>query len=420
MSAGFDESVKEQGTRFKLYPQAPVLEAFREPEIVWVSRPAGSVGPGPADDRMYVVDAIDKQPYEFPYLPPYRGATLPPAQPDEQGHFDYLDVNSREFLAAHMYGIARRILDIWEDYFDKMIEWHFEDHYARLELIPMIDWDNAQTGYGFIETGYGQSASGDRLPHCLNFDVLAHELGHSIIFSEVGYFQPTLTGEHLGFHESAADLVALVSVLHFDSVVDHLLERTKGNLYGLNKLNRIGELSETEQVRIASNVRKMSEFAQGWNRVHDLSEPLTGAVFDIFVDVFHQMLYERGLIGEELAALSFAFPYETVDLDEMQARFSRAYEDRHAEFKNVLLDARDYMGNALATAWRLLPRDYLSYLDVAEAFLQASESLTGPKYEPIIVDSFRWRGIGSVEVGPRLSSSLVYHDEGFRSDLLKS
>ena len=52
------------------------------------------------------------------------------------------------------------------------------------------EWDNAQPGYGFLEFGYGRRPGGgidhDR-PYCENFDVLAHELGHSIIFSQVGF-----------------------------------------------------------------------------------------------------------------------------------------------------------------------------------------------------------------------------------------
>jgi hypothetical protein len=240
---------------------------------VWVSPPAGSIGPGPTDDRMYVVDPIHKdQPYAFPDTPPYRQAVHPPVQPNEFGHFDHLDVNSRAFKAAHIYASLRRVLDIWEGYYDRPIDWHFQEQFDRLEVIPQLDWDNAQSGYGFIEAGHATSEDGVDHPFSLNFDVLAHELGHSIIFSEVGF--PTEgadTTEFLGFHESASDMVALISVLHFNSVVDHLLSTTRGNLYTLNELNRIGELSDTDQIRVASNDYTMSDFSGGWKKVHDLS-----------------------------------------------------------------------------------------------------------------------------------------------------
>mgnify|MGYP000169495743 CR=1 FL=1 len=88
------------GTRFKLFPQPPFLEAFQEPEIIEVSSPAGSVGPGPEDDRMYTIFPVDKaEPYgiganpdgDGMYLPPWKGEILPPALPDAEGHFDYLE-----------------------------------------------------------------------------------------------------------------------------------------------------------------------------------------------------------------------------------------------------------------------------------------------------------------------------------------
>src|SRR6185436_11018483 len=81
----------QSGTRFRLYPQAPFLHPGRPPEIVTISAPAGLVGPGPCDDRLYVVDPIGRRqgygivpgPYGTPYLnlPPWRGSVRWPAQP---------------------------------------------------------------------------------------------------------------------------------------------------------------------------------------------------------------------------------------------------------------------------------------------------------------------------------------------------
>src|SRR5688572_2619439 len=76
------DAYRGRGTRFRLYPQPPILQSIGAPEIVWVSQPPGSIGPGPSDDRMYVIDAVGKdEHYAFPYLPPYRGARNPPVRP---------------------------------------------------------------------------------------------------------------------------------------------------------------------------------------------------------------------------------------------------------------------------------------------------------------------------------------------------
>ena len=98
--------------------------------------------------------------------------------------------------------------------------------------------------------------------------------------------------------------MALVSSLHFNSVVDDLLLRTRGNLYTYNALSRMAELSTNEQIRIAANDVRLSRFVDGWNEEHLLSQPLTGAFFDIFVDMFHEFLLEHGLIPPEVEDLS--------------------------------------------------------------------------------------------------------------------
>lgn len=401
MSVQLDTDLKGKGIRFKLFPQPPVLSAFREPETVWISAPAGGIQPGPADNRMYVVDAIHKaEPYELPpNMPPFRGPVNPRVEPDAHGHFDYLDSTSRAFKAAHVYGVLRRALDIWEDYFAEPIQWHFREHYQKLEIIPIIDWDNAQSGYGFIETGWGQ-VNGVRQPYCLNFDVIAHELGHSIIFSKVGIPNEfTVTNAYLGFHESAGDLVALLAVLHFATFGKHLLETSGGNLYALNELNRIGELSDTEQIRLASHALRMTDVVTenrelSQQEKHQLGQPLTGAFFDIFVEVFQKTLVERGLISQELDATSRRVQEMDSLNDTVQGQFTDAYRNNPEGFKAVLFAARDYLGERLAKTWRQLSPHQLSFPDVAATFMSVDRSLSGWKYQDIIRECFLWRRIG--------------------------
>jgi hypothetical protein len=398
-----DEAIRARGTRFRLYPQAAVLETIHEPETVWVSPPPGSIGPGPADDRMYVVDAIAKRPYEFPYLPPYRGPENPRVPPGRDGHFDHLAPSDPGFAAAHMYGTIRRVLDVWEGYFGRTIEWHFRDGYKQLELVPAVDWDNAHSGYGFIEMGYDETEDRVRHPFSLNFDVLAHELGHSILFAEIGTPPPaTMTAEYRGFHESAADLVALVAALHFDSVVDRLLHTSHGNLYVLNEVNRIGELSDTQQVRVAVHDHRMSDVpdprtpatALTQPEIHHLGEPLTGAIFDIFVEVFQADLVAARLIGEDLAALSYGAPHDRRLEDAVARGFARAYRGRHSAFEAVLLGARDYLGALLAGTWTRLSPHLLRFAEVGSALIAADRALSGGRQQRIIRESLAWREIG--------------------------
>ncbi len=398
------QQYRERGTRFRLFPQAPVLASIGEPETVWIAHPPQSIAPGPADNRMYVVDAIGKQPYwDFPHLPPYRGPSHPPVLPGPDGHFDHLtDFSSRAFMAAHMYGTVRFVLDVWERYFGGPIRWHFAADYPRLELVPLVAWDNAHSGYGFIETGYSRrdEQAPEPQPFCLNFDVLAHELGHSFIYALLGTPPAQHTrAEYLAFHESASDCVAMIAALDFDSVVDRLLARTHGNIYLPNELNRIGELSETTQIRLASNALTLDDVPDlhtpvaqlSYPQRHHMSLPLTGAVFDMLVDVFQHLLVQDGLITSELDAMSRP-EVRVADEAAVQMAFDRAYTGHHDDFKRALLDARDYMGKCLAMAWRSLKWD-AGYSDVARALLEADARMFGGAGREIMLESLLWRGI---------------------------
>jgi hypothetical protein len=392
------------GVRFRIFPQAPVLPAFAEPETVLVTRAPGSIGPGPSDERMYVADALQKsQPYEFPYLPPFAGPIHSPVLPGPDGHFDHFPVGTREFNAVHMYGVLRFVLDIWEDYFGGQIDWHFSEHYARLELIPHLDWDNAQSGYGFIETGFGVDEDYGEHPFCLNFDILSHELGHSFVFSVVGT-PPVqhMSAEYLGFQEAASDIVTLISTLHFRSVVDHILAETRGNIFVPNELNRFAELSPTRQIRYAGNSLRMDDVPDIHTPVrllsqpdrHLIGQPLTGAVFDILVELFQTHLVQRGLISAELNAMSRRVE-ECVDEGNealIQHLFDEAFQDRGEAFARALIDARNTVGSLCASAFTRL-RPNLTYPQVAEAFLQADRHIGNGELRNLIRASFDWRGI---------------------------
>jgi hypothetical protein len=401
------------GTRFRVFPQPPFTCPSQAPETIEISAPAGSILSGPADDRMYFVRPLGKR---YPYgvnigplgtpwffAPPWLGPSAPPVQPGPGGHFDHLQVGTPEFEAAHLFGVARFVMDIWEAHLGHPIRWHFERDFDRLELSILPTWDNGQIGYGYLEVGGHISASGDFLPFALNFDVIAHEIGHEIIYSEVGL--PALdkeSGEYFGFHEAAADWVALIAALHFPSVVDRLLEISRGNIYTYNEFNRFSEFSQNEEIRTASNFLKLSDFALGWTDEHELSQALSGALFDIFVDIFHQTLVSLGVISKDLKELSDITEHAPHQIPELQAKFDRAYSSDRSGFVYALEETRELFGDMLAAAWANLSPDNLSYAGFADALIDAGVALSGEWLRDILLTNFWWRDIGIVEAGPRL------------------
>ncbi|RED48627.1 hypothetical protein [Aestuariispira insulae] len=404
MSRKLDARLQGHGTKFRLHAQPPFLEGYEIPETVWLSPPPGSIQPGPSDHRMYVIDPKEKKDfYEDPFSLPFKGPAHPPAPPCPQGHFDHHGQDSREFRAAHMYGTVRRVLDIWEDYFRGPIPWHFRQTHDRLEMIPWLDWNNAQFGWAFMEAGYGRDGQGNRHAYALNFDVLAHEAGHGLVFSMVGIpSERNITAEYRGFHESASDLVAVLSVLHFEKFLDRLLRKTAGNLYLENMLNRVGELSQTEEIRLASNAYRMRDCIDvrtpveelSYKQVHSLGEPLTGAFFDILVEIYQNNLVRLGAIPAELNRDSTRNSKLALAGDRLHKQYQDCYAQSPDLFRQALEIARDALGYRLAECWRQLRADHLTYGGVAKTFLTIDRRLSGNCYQNAIIESFRWREIG--------------------------
>ena len=400
-----------EGTRFLLFPRPPGQDELVVPEEVEVSPAAGTIGPGPADDRMYAIYPHDKLMtygteigrFGEKLEPPFFGPIHDPALPDANGHFTHLELDSPQFEAAHLYGCTRFVLDVWEGYFGEPINWHFGDIYERMELIIMPRFNNATMGFGFMEIGGYEIDENGYQPFSLNFDVIGHEVGHSIIYPIIGLPDPKkVHHDYYGFHESAADMVALISSLHFESALDHLLETTHGNLYALNSLNRIGKLSENKQIRIASNELTLWDFTEGWTDEHDLGQPLTAAIFDTLVDIFHDSLKDWGLVTEEIIEIADALEDEDEYLEVMQEFFDTIYDAQRGQMRQALIESRDIVGTLLATTFsKLTPQ--LTYKDVAEALVEAELEVCNGVYQDILVQNLKKRGIGDVMIGPRLS-----------------
>jgi hypothetical protein len=402
------------GTRFKLFVQPPFEDARSRPETVTVSSRRGSIGPGPSDDRMYAIEPVGKhQPYgmnrgplgtPFISLPGWKGKILEPATPDAGGDFNHLEPDMPGFEAAHAFGCVRFTLDVWERYLDQELVWHFRDHYDRLEISLLPDWDNAQYGYGFLELGSQFEKDGRVLPFSLDFDVIAHEVGHAIIYSVLGVpAAGTEYPEYLGFQEAFSDCVSLIAAMHFPSVVENVLGETRGNLYLANRLARFSEFSPHRQIREANNQRTMAEFVDGWKDEHELSQPLTGAIFDILVDVFHESLVERGLISPEVEDLADRAEIDPRVQPALQDAFDRAFSRNSDGFYEALIDARDLLGRTLAETLWSLKADFLDYRDVAHTLHAVDMRTTGGAFSRIISGNFAARRIFDCRPGPRLT-----------------
>ena len=381
------------GTRFLVFPQPPFVPGYERPEVVWLTPSPGQVVAGPADRRMYVANPVEpKAPYGYPDLPPYPGLLHPPAEPGPDGHFDNLAPGTDGFLDAHAYACVRRVLDICEGYVGREIPWYFEPTVERLEIVPRIpDWDNAQSGFGYLELGESDQAD-DRSCYGLNFDAIAHEVGHLVLLGEIGLPQGSSAGsDFFAYHEAVADFISLLGLLHFDTALDHVLRRTRGNLLLHNELDRFAETSNEKQVRSFSNSLRLSDVSL---EVHDRSKPFGAALFDSLIEVHQALLFDRGL--SDLDPRAFSDLRREIDPSEIERELTgdgSGYEFRHFAVKAALGDARDIVGEALVRSWSALDPDDLDFGMAAEAFLVAVDGGRGRRFAGQVEDCFGWREI---------------------------
>ncbi len=397
----------EGGTRFRLFPE---IEAYAEPETVLLSPRPGTIGPGPEDSQLYVANAIYKPKQYAPpdYMPPYTRREYAPAQPDPGGHFDHIPVDTPAFLAAHIYGSARHTLDIWEHYLQRQVQWWHAPEIPKLELVPVVQWANAHSGPGFLETGVILNHLGHDHLFSLNFDVIAHETGHAVLFAVVGV--PPLgqmTSEYLAFHESFSDLFGMIGALRFESVIRKLLQQTHGNLYALNLVSRLGAYSDTQQVRIASTPATMADVAgvrllpngdwadpTGQHRnQHALGEPLTGAIFDMMVEIYQDRLVSRGLIPPEADGRGWRRDEVEQMFDALHFQFNHRYARSTTEFHNALIEARDVIGFSMAHAMETVHPETLTFERVVARMLEAAWMLGEQRNVPAMRDHAVRHGI---------------------------
>jgi hypothetical protein len=113
------------------------------------------------------------------------------------------------------------------------------------------------------------------------------------------------------------------------------------------------------------------------------------------------MLLGRRLISPQMEQLMDAVERSPEYQGVIQDLFDQAYE--HDSFRESFLEARDYLGLALAATWQRLSPQRLSYEDVFAALLDVDRELTGARFHEAIRTNFLWREIGMVRVGPRLA-----------------
>lgn len=390
------------GTKFLIYAQQ--RDAGFTPEVVRIAARPGTIHAGPRDRTIHVIDAVNKASYRDdeteeirgrPPYPPGRGR-FRPATP-RRGHFDHLDPRRRQFSATAAFAVVRGTLEIWQHYFQQPLRWHFEKTFGpSLELIPRVRSYNAWSGDGYLEFGFPDfpdSHGAD--PFSENFDAVAHETGHLIMKSVVGTMpDDEKSMQYRAHEEAAADLVALVAALHFDSVVEHVLQETRGFLFSENAACRVSEWGPEpdEHIRTIFNEDTMASVRKSKTvNKHGLSHPFSGAAYDVLVGIYQAKLVERGAIPKSLARRSRHVPGRP--MPRLRGEFARRFVAKHDDFVAAIGAARHEFAHLLARAWKSTPMHVLSYARIVASLIAADRALFGGAYGTLIRRAFAARGI---------------------------
>ncbi len=155
-------------------------------------------------------------------------------------------------------------------------------------------------------------------------------------------------------------------------------------------------------MRQANNKRVMADFRHGWTSEHALSEPLMGAWFDAFVDIYHDLLVTAGAIPPALEALADRAERDPGLRPAVRAGFRRAFDRAPDPFREALAAARDATALVLLAFWRRIEPERFSFAATPGLMRAAEAEATGGRLWPHFAAALAARGIGRIAPGPRL------------------
>jgi hypothetical protein len=183
---------------------------------------------GPRGSRVFVVD-YDASIDSFRKPPP---AQRPPRDPSAAPPDPYLGVADRKLIedpAFHSfmtYGIVMKTLARFEFALGRRLSWSFKSHQIQVSPHAFSDanafYSDRAQGLFF---GYFLSRDGKRKIYtCLSHEIVAHETTHALLDGLRERYTDPSSPQQAGFHEGFADIVALLSILSAQSVVERVVD----------------------------------------------------------------------------------------------------------------------------------------------------------------------------------------------------
>jgi hypothetical protein len=183
---------------------------------------------GPRGYRAYVID-YDSSADSFrrPSRITSSGGKVSQVIPDP--FEDYSDgdlLSSPDFHAFMTYGIVMKTLARFEHALGRRLHWSFGSH--QIQVAPHA-FANANAFYSDraqgLFFGYFPSTDGKRTVYtCLSHEIVAHETTHALLDGLRERYTDPSSPQQAGFHEGFADIVAILSILSTQSVVEKVVD----------------------------------------------------------------------------------------------------------------------------------------------------------------------------------------------------
>jgi hypothetical protein len=341
-----------------VYPQDPFVG---EPEVRTMD--LNDISPGLINPRVRVDDS--------------RGAE---ARPDNDGNYLFWPGDPR-FDQVNAFYYTTFTLRMYERYARRALPWSFPS--PRLTIDPGIGrlgnafYNEQSQTIGFHEI----TLNGDTFNSAWSADIVSHEAAHAVLDGLRDLYNESFGLGPGAFHESFADMTAMLVALHDDSLIRRLLDWTDGDLQMDNFIAQLAEQltdvlkqqditflrGHTVYLRNAINDLRdlffddlpyrpqVPEFELG-RQNHNYSRLFTGAFYDILVGIYDYLRYDS---------------------------------PNHI----AIYRARDVAARLLVNAVELGPVGELTFADMAQAFLAAESILYNGRFQDILISVFAQRRI---------------------------
>ena len=297
----------------------------RKPLLTKIKIPSEQLLRGPRSSRIEVIDYDSStghfyEPYELPQ--------------DEDPYADADDIDKLvadpRFHAHQVFGVASATLFEFERALGRNLSWGFPGRSHQLKIIPHA-FREANAFYSRSEEallfGYFANPKSPKKKNvftCLSHDIVAHETTHAILDGLRDQLTRPSSPDQAAFHEGFADIIALLSNLRSESLIqlglktsrlsDHPADRIELDkallaikeesiLTGLasemgQATTALGRGALRRSIAIEPNPKYMKDVTES----HERGEILVAAVMHAFLKVWHARLAGKYKMAVEPAA----------------------------------------------------------------------------------------------------------------------